>query len=249
MSLDELIKIILPILLGCLSGMVAAYFAVKLEFKKLEKVFDLKIKEIQKQVDIQQEAEIKKEASRLRLKYVNPLRVSSQDLRFRLSAIASKLENPQEREEMKAWFNHVKSGRNNKHDFALWCNGVGHFAMTTLHLTAIYLARAAKIRVESPFHEINADYHKKLIDCIEKVRKELGGRYGLWQESQDSIGERVIKDGDSVISYKEFCSKVTDDAEYPWFSRLVDFYKDIHMKRTDITQVVNALQSLYDCLS
>ncbi|HKQ54160.1 MAG TPA: hypothetical protein VJT74_17415 [Pyrinomonadaceae bacterium] len=247
--MDELIKISLPILLGCLSGMVAAYFAVKLEFKKLEKVFDLKVKELQKQVDIQQEAEIKREASRLRLKYVNPLRVSAQDLRLRLSAIAGKIENQRDCEEMEGWFNHVKSGRNNKDEFALWCNGVGHFAMTTLHLTAVYLARAAKLRVEAPFREVNADYHQQMLECLENVRQQLGGRYGLWQESQDSIGERVIKDGDGVISYKEFCSKLADDAEYPWFSRLVDFYRDIHLKRTDITQVADALQRLHDCLS
>jgi hypothetical protein len=242
---SEVIKVIITVFVACLSGAVGAYFAAKFRFKELEKSFELKTKEIQSQIDISYQADRKKEESRLRLKYSNPLRVSAEDFGKRLSRIVRKIENPREKDELKKWFSHIKDARRNKQEFTIWCNDTGHFAMTTIYLTVVYFAYATKIRIELPFREVNPDYQKSLIECIECVRDSLGGYYGIWQETQDSVGESILRSSEGVVGYREFCSRIMDDSEYPWLSRLVEYYRYIDTKGKEITQVIDSLEHLY----
>jgi phage regulator Rha-like protein len=248
MALGEIIKIVITVFVGGLSGAVVAYFTARLRFREIEKSFELKIKEIESQIDISQKAERKKEESRLRVKYSNPLRVSAEDFGKRLSRISRKIEKQQEKDELKNWFSHIRDARRNKQEFTIWCNDIGHFAMTTLYLTAVYLAYATKIRIELPFREVNPDYQKGLIERIEKVRNFLGGFYGIWQETQDAVGESVLRNGEGVIGYREFCSRIMNDSEYPWLSRLVEYYRYIDSKGKDIANVIDSLQDLYKFL-
>jgi hypothetical protein len=47
------------------------------------------------------------------------------------------------------------------------------------------------------------------------------------------------------MNYKEFCTKIIDPWEHIWFIRLLDFYRDIHMKRDiEIPKIVSALEQL-----
>ncbi len=47
-----------------------------------------------------------------------------------------------------------------------------------------------------------------------------------------------------VMNYRQFCSQLIDKWDHIWFTRLLDFYKDIHMKRNDLERIAAALQGL-----
>src|SRR6185295_12761330 len=165
--------------------------------------FDLKVQEMQKQIDIQQEADQKKERILLRLKYLQPLRAETEEFGKRMAEINISISDPQELTKVKRWFGFIRDNSQlARKEFLLWCNYEGHFAMTTLYTTAKYLAHAGRILSTEPFRELNTAYSNELKEHLEKVRAALGGSYNVWEKSQDIIGHCVTR-GDTVASYRE----------------------------------------------
>jgi len=255
---DELVKIALTAILGCIFGGIGVYIATWIKLKELDKgfdlkvqelqtAFDLKVQEMQKQIEIQQEADQKKEQILLRLKYLQPLRVATEEFGERLTEINIRIDDPQELAKGKSWFEFIKHNTEvTRKQFLLWCNYEGNFAMTTLYITANYLACARKVLSAEPFRELNPGYSETLNKHLEQVRTALGGRYNVWEKSQDIIGHCVTR-GDTVMSYREFCASIvegSDESNYAEFLRLIDFYREIDLKRTDITKMISALSDL-----
>ena len=109
----------------------------------------------------------------------------------------------------------------------------------------MYFARASKIRSELPFIQLGPHDDQALLSQLTGVREAFGGENNLWVEMQDSLGGYVTGSDGRILSYKDFCSKIIDSWEYIWFIRLLDFYRDIHMKRdTELPKIESALERL-----
>ena len=107
-----------------------------------------------------------------------------------------------------------------------------------------YILRACKIRSELPFIQLD----QMTIDCFFQAysrTQAFGGENNLWVEMQDSLGEYVTGPDGRIMNYKEFCTKIIDPWEHIWFIRLLDFYRDIHIKRDrELPRIVSALEQL-----
>jgi predicted DNA binding CopG/RHH family protein len=264
MSLEyELIKTLATVVLGCVFGGIGAYIAALIKFRELDKTyllkvqelktaFGLKVQEMQKQIEIQQEADQKREQALLRLKYLQPLRVAVEEFIERIDEINVRISDHEEMARVKNWFEIIKHNHQvTRKQFVLWCHYEGNFAMTTLYITATYFAYAVKALSDEPFRELNADYSESLNQHLQEVRSSLGGRLNVWEKSQDIIGRSVIT-GDTLVSYREFCSSMVEDSDeskYPEFMRLIDFYREIDMKKENIDRLRVALDKLKSFLN
>ncbi|MBE8990362.1 hypothetical protein [Nostoc sp. LEGE 12450] len=252
---DDLVKIAVTAILGCLSGGVGTYIATQFKLKEQNKAFSLKVKEIQSQIDSQRAAEKQNQEANLRLRYVNPLRSTTNDLIEKISAIEGRINTPYE-QEVKNWFRYIKgfcdSNKDNesKKKFFTWCHYEGLFSMSTLHKSAVFFAYADQIFQKSPFSELDRAYAESLEKQLREVRGAFGGVNGIYENSQDVIGNFVTK-GDMVTDYREFCRDFAfDDLGTAAFLRITDFFhRDDLLTKTKLSQVRIALNHLQQFLS
>lgn len=230
----ENIQLIVPALISCVFGIITAFITTSYKLKKQHKI------------------EREKEKDRIRLKYLNPLLVASKDLLERTIDIKRRRMNEEEKNKMIQWFKKIKTNeRGDKQSFEYWANDEGYFAMSSLYVTAVYFCYASKIRREFPFIELRPGDDKALLHHISEVRTAIGGKYGIWETIQDSLGSYLInEDDDTVKNYREFCDFILDRSEFVWFNRLIDFYRDIHKKLEDhIENIELSLKALIEFLN
>lgn len=195
----------------------------------------------------QQRLEKEKEKDQIRLKYLNPLLVASIDYHERMVDIKERRRDEDKKNKLVTWFREIKTNnRANQQLFEYWVNDEGFFAMSTLYVTAVYLFYAGQIRRELPFIELAPGDDKALLIHLSKVRAAIGGKWGIWENIQDSIGAYL---GDEthkrVMSYRGFCNMLIDKSEMVWFNRLIDFYRDIDKKTEEhIDKIVTSVQAL-----
>ena len=190
----------------------------------------------------------------VRRRYLEPLRVASLDLRGHLEHILRAYEENDsgETQFLERSFLHI-----NKLDrssgavpFELWCNGEGYFATATLYRAAVYCWAAMRIKRELLFLETEQVGDIPLLHRLENVRDSLGGRYGIWQSIQDSVGDYMKETDGSVIPYRIFCRRLSDPEGHVWLLRVVDFFSDIKelSHRDTINAAILALRSLEESL-
>jgi hypothetical protein len=213
--------------------------------KEIERQFALKKVELENVLLQEQRVEKQRELEKIRLQHLNPLQVAAGDMVGKIRVLRQKLESPEGEEFLRSSFNEVKvRDRNARADFALWCNGIGHLAVSTLYTTCVYFSYAGKIRAELPFIDLGLADDRLLLSHLSRVREAFGGEYNIWETLQDSLGSYVRSANGTVLNYKEFCGKIIDREEYVWFLRLIDFYRDVHLKRNDLVNIEQALESL-----
>ena len=184
---------------------------------------NLKLREIKQQSKIQQEVEKEREKSKIRI----------QDLYTRLNEIKDKLEDNNEKDLMLKNFRHIDENTIVDKNFKKWCNSDGYFCMSTLYLTSVYFLGASRVRFELPFIQLSPNEDKKLLEHLSKIREAFGGRFGIWEIIQDSIGNYIKKENSSVMNYREFCQELSEPSKFIWFGNLIGFYKDIEGKKRD----------------
>jgi hypothetical protein len=188
-----------------------------------------------------------KEKEHVRLKILHPLLVASEDLLDRMTDIKRRRNDPLKSGDMKRWFKDIK-GRVWKEPgtFAYWANDEGYFAMSTLYITAVYFYYAGTIRRDFPFFELAHGGESTLLTHLSEVRASIGGKFGIWEAMQDSLGAYLAVDG-NIRDYRQFCEMIISETQAVWFNRLIDFYRDIHMKLDD--QLGNIEHSLKELLA
>lgn len=202
------------------------------------------IKGVREQWRREEQAEREREREKERIRYLDPLVVAAQDLLSKLQSLQRDLVR-RETFWRDAFIRIKERDRSDRVQFAFDCNGFDAGATTALYVTAVYLARAKKIRSELPFVQLGPWDDKALLEKLTAVRKAFGGTYGLWEELQDSIGSYVTQQDGAIMDYKGFCSQLLDPWDHIWFTRLIDFYKDAHMRQeAEIPQVIVALEEL-----
>ncbi len=232
--MNGIVTIALPVILSGVISVLVAFLTTNFKLKreyKLEKV---------------------KKNEHIRITYLHPLLVASQDFLERITDIRRRRKNEEEKNQMLAWFKKIKTyNRQDKSSFAFWVNDEGYFAMSTLYITATYFSYASKIRQEFPFIEINPGDNKTLLYHIANVRISVGGKYGIWETIQDSLGSYLInREDDTVKNYRKFCEAIIDEKNFTWFNRLMDFYRDIDKKLEDhLENIELSLQALIQFLN
>jgi hypothetical protein len=222
--MDESTKVLLPILVSPILGIVAAVITTHYKLRQERDVARDKDKE------------------HVRLKILNPLLIASEDLLERMTNIKRRRHDPAKCEDMKRWFREVKERRGRDPSaFAFWANDEGYYAMSTLYITAVYFHYAGTIRRDFPFFELAQGGETTLLSHLSDARVSIGGKFGIWEAMQDSLGAYLARDG-GLKNYREFCEMIIGEPEAVWFNRLVDFYRDIHMKLDD--QLSNIERSL-----
>lgn len=255
--MDELIKVMLNAFIGAITGTLAAFITAGLRFKELDKQarlrlkefdkqFELKVKELKEQFELQQSAEREREKEKIRLQYLNPLRISAEDLYERICDISDRLKDKDKAQSLTTNFRYINDENIiNREDFEKWCNIDGYYYVSTLYITNLYFASASKIRLELPFIQLTPESDQKLLELLSKVRKSFGGRYGIWETIQDSLGTYIRRIDNTIMNYKEFCKEIVDKNQHIWFVCLISFYRDILNKENyEVKDVREALNEL-----
>ncbi|EKV01574.1 hypothetical protein Lepto7375DRAFT_3745 [Leptolyngbya sp. PCC 7375] len=237
------VGVILGGLFGIIGGIAAAIVTSTQKIKELKEEFRLHEKE-----------QIRKEIAQLRRDYLNPLKLSADELKERLKTLKNKQSDGAEAARVRPWFVTIKDyiTRDYRPDknfsFSNWCNGgEGYFAVSTLYLTLAYFATATRIREEMPFTILVPKYNeyiKILTNHIEKTRMDFGGTYGIWEEIQDSIGRIALRSDGDIMDYKAFYTALMDDRTCSAFLRMADYYVDF--KDKDFASIISSLEALLD---
>ena len=228
-------QLVLPAIISILSGGVTAFLAT-----------GFKLKEFRGQSQIQQEMDKKREEEKNRIQYLNPLRISAEDLKRRLEEIVDVMQDEQEKIKITNGFDYInESSIGNRKAFDKWCNIDGYFCVATLYMTSVYFSRANKLRAEFPIAQLDPDEDEKLLRLLSQVREAFGGRHGIWETIQDSIGSYTRKPDGSLMNYREYCGEIADSDKHVWFRSLIDFYVSFHKKLDyEVKEVLSALDEL-----
>lgn len=232
---DALLKLVLPSFIGVLGGGITAFLAT-----------NLRLKEFKMQSQIQQEIDKKREQEKNRIQYFNPLRISTEDLKRRLEEIRSDMHDEEEKIRITNNFDYINEKNiANRREFEKWCNIDGYFCMATLYVTSVYFSRANKLRSEFSIAQLDPAEDEELLELLSKVRMAFGGRHGIWETIQDSIGSYTRKPDGTLMNYREFCGEIGDSSKHVWFRSLIDFYVSFHKKLDyEVKDVVPALGEL-----
>lgn len=258
---EKSIQALVSAIIGALFGAIGAYIKMRLEVKKMQDTFNLKvqeidetskqrIKEMKQQLKLQHDLEREKEETQLRVRYVNPLRSATIALKERIAGIELKIGDAMQESEMKGWFSRIKDDAAFRHSdgFPLWCNGVGTWAMSTLHIMARFFAYASPTRNDAPFRELNREFHNRLTQALFQMRAAFNDNgHGIYEQLQDAIADQMWQGG-SAKTYEQFCRSIANDKEYPSYLRLMDYCLDLHLKKQNVHKVREELNYLYDLL-
>lgn len=214
--MDDLTKVLLPLLVSPVLGVIAALITTRYKLNQ------------------EHRSDREKEKEHIRLKLLNPLLVASEDLLGRMTDIKRRRKDSAKCGDMKRWFKDIKDKIwRDPGAFAFWANDEGYFAISTLYITAVYFHYASTIRRNFPFIELAYGGETALLSHLSQVRISVGGKFGIWEAMQDSLGAYLATDGGSVKNYRQFCEMITSETDAAWLNRLIDFYRDVHMKLDD----------------
>ena len=109
--------------------------------------------------------------------------------------------------------------------------------MTTLYYTCSYIQVAREVRFQQPFSELDPEYSKRLDDHLSQVSDALGGEDGLWDSSQEVLGE-VFTMADRKLSSDDLCRVLDSHDQFKVgpFYRMLDVFIDT--KRLTIPKIV-----------
>jgi hypothetical protein len=199
---------------------------------------------------IERKLEHEKEERQLRLLYVHPFRSATIEFEERMTALEHKYADPKEKDELLKSIGKIRDDKLLRHspEFFRECNGgngVFAFAMSTLHITARFLAHAVRTRTDTPFRDIHRSFSDMLTQALFDVRKQLNDDgWGIYEQLQDNIGYKMLE-GASVKTYEQFCRSLANDDDFPWYLRMIDYYLDIeNRRRNNIPKVRDALLRL-----
>lgn len=215
---------------------------------------------LQQQFRMQEEKsrDKEKEFVTIRLKYLDPLRLAAEELAERINEIQSMLitrrelpgDHPDSIAKMVERFNQVKHpesrrpGEQSGLGHIYWSNGEGYFAMSSIYRTIRYFYNVNKVRREFPFGELKLGDDIRLIAALDSVRGAIGGYWGIFNTLQDATGEYIRLEDGKEMTYIQFCQGMSNEEDRAQILRVIDFYRDIHMKKNDERQQM--IHSLFD---
>jgi hypothetical protein len=201
-------------------------------------------------------AELRKNRAETRRDYLDPLRVTSKDLRncferVYARVISEKNISPADLKEdynLRFWFRRCKeyivdpnvqqTEEMRRRDFAMHSGGMGSEATSTLYYAACYLFYATRIRLKSPYIRLATDDHE-LIARIDDVRAKFS-QLEFYSVTQDSTGVSMKNASGEMKHYREFCEAITSRSEGAWFMTLTDVFFKLHFQSAEDAQALLA---------
>jgi hypothetical protein len=207
------------------SGFIAYYTARANSRVNLEG----ELKKIKEQIAAQQAVEERGAIANLRQRYLTPLGYYAQVLSGRFAELEAKLASD-ENLRVRKWFEEAKDHATRdrpKVGFVAWCYYEGLFSMTTLYYTCSYFHFAREVRFRRPLGERRPLYSERLAGLLGRVTAAFAwdAERGLWDASQEMIGERFAVDG-TKMTYAAMCDELDAEATFrrAAFFRPLDFY-------------------------
>lgn len=228
--------------LSLVAGIVPAVISGVLAFVVARHNFRSELDKLSFQLAHERAAEF----ASLRQRYINPLRYWAFRLARRLEEVDEKFASGSY-DEVRGWFRNAKNHADRTSpmpDFAGWCYYVGIFAMTTLYYTCSYIKSARDIQFRLPFSELDQAYSAGLDQRLGRVSAALGGLEGIWDSTQEVVGERFTA-GEAKLDNEELC-RIMDSGDrfrIAPFVRLLDFYID-KLDRPKAAAIKGALDEL-----
>ena len=187
------------------------------------------LKKIEKQASVQQTALEREKITEMRRRYLTPLRYYAHALSFRLGELEVKFKSSaieEARKEFEIAKNHVERKKKiDDYERRFYYEGI--FAESTLYYTCSYFYYAREVRFNRPFDENRNVYAEKLGEFLEGVTGAFwrNEERGLWDTSQEMIGERFGKGG-SAMAFAEMLQEHQADETFrrAVFLRPLDFY-------------------------
>jgi hypothetical protein len=188
----------------------------------------------------------------LRQRYVSPLRYWATRLDARLGEVRAKMGDDADDRQLRGWFKTIKdhaADDQSKPDFRNWCYYEGIFSITTVYYTCSYIQCARELRFQLPFSELDPDYSERLDDHLDRVSAALGGFEGIWDSTQEVLGE-VFSGGDGKLNNEELCRILDsrDEFRVAPFLRLLDVYI-VELDAAKVDRIRAALTGLVGFLS
>lgn len=178
-----------------------------------------------------------KERKRVRSEYINPLRLYSEEVHYRIEDM---FRFPQNRQGLATTVPQAVSARP-----AEWFNHEGCYFASTCYLTACLFAGIERVRDGMPYLRHRRTDETELQTRILRVSHEFLDDDGIFYAVQHSIGELMWDTAAGrVVGYRKFCEMLQEPAQRVWFDRLLQFYVDVGKKRR-LDQLRRAQQALH----
>jgi hypothetical protein len=114
-----------------------------------------------------------------------------------------------------------------------------------INMTARYCFHANKLLREYAKSALSPREARTLIEDVSRVRQALGGKNGIWETLQESVGDYVRCEDGTLLRYRKFCEQIFKVEERAWILRVVNFYTVIH-ERTVVTDNMHVDEAQID---
>jgi len=183
------------------------------------------------------------DAQRVLSTYLNPLRLSLVENYFRLDEI----------------LRHV--GQHYRHPALLtvdgaeavseqspeWFNAHGCYLMSCCYLTARLFYHLDHIRQELAYLPLSRAEDTELITLVTALSRCFREGYGVYYLLQPSMGRDVYLTAEQrLMTYREFCQRLSNPQERVWFDRLIAFYLETGQGQQPqrVEQILAAIRTL-----
>ena len=167
-------------------------------------------------------ARIKREREKVNLEYLNPLRLYLVENYFRLQEILKRVDEGDGRCEA---LTYVTDAKDVSKQSAEWFNEEGSYLISSCYFTACLFYYVNKVREDIPYLRLVNRDDTRLLTLILKVNLGFLTNLGIFYAVQPSIGnDMYLRDGNRLISYREFGQSLQDSDKRVWFDRLLTFY-------------------------
>ena len=169
----------------------------------------------------QRRRERQAEGRELNSRYLNPLRFHLVENHFRLTLL-SRTEGHAGRRLARSSLS-VRGPAEISGRDAAWFNGPGCALISSVYLTACLFAHMKKVREEFPYLRLSGTDDTRLAALMLGVHRAFV--FGVYYVTQPSIGESMwTQDRGRLITYREFCEKLTDPGWRTWLDGLIVFH-------------------------
>jgi hypothetical protein len=184
------------------------------------------------------------ERERVKLEYLNPLRLYLVENHFRLSEIRRRVDNEGGKCEALLY---VLDPKEVSEQSAEWFNGHGCYLISSCYLCACLFYHLKKVREDLPYIRLGHSDDTKLLAMMTKISIAFLRNLGVFYATQPSLGTDVYLSTEGrLMSYREFCEALQNPDRRVWFDRLLTLYVEIGegKRQEQVAEAVSALEVL-----
>lgn len=197
---------------------------------------------------IQRRRDAVRERHEINASHLNPLRLHLEENHVRLSGTLARLDSGSG---IAAAMLSVEDPAQISSKDMAWFTGTGCALLTGVYQTACLFAHLKKVRDDLPYLRLTTADDTELAALLFQVQRGYLQNAGVYYVLQPSMGEAMWLPAEKrLLTYWEFCERLTDPCWRMWFDRLVQFQLDTAQGRHEARtrQVLAAVERLSDFL-